>query len=138
LNLFFDTSSLIKKYIEEVGSDSGFDLCMQADEIALSAITRMEFFSALSRLLHTGYIDKESFEIACQEFEEDCKDYTFMQFEKSTENKAIELLKNYHLRTLDSIQLASAKLSNSSKFITSDKKLFEVAVKELKIECVFV
>lgn len=133
MKLFIDTSSLIKKYIEESGSDKLISLIMEANEIIISPITKIEFFSALSRLLHTGYIDKESYRIASHEFEIDYKDFNIILFEESIETLALELLK-----TLDSIQLASVKHSESSKFVTSDKELFDSAEKELKIETIFI
>ena len=83
--------------------------------------------------MHTGYIDKESYRIASHEFEIDYKDYNIILFEESIETLALEVLK-----TLDSIQLASVKHSESSKFVTSDKKLFNSAQKELKIETIFI
>ena len=83
--------------------------------------------------MHTGYIDKESYRIASHEFEIDYKDFNIILFEESIETLALELLK-----TLDSIQLASVKHSESSKFVTSDKKLFDSAEKELKIETIFI
>ncbi len=138
MKLFLDTSSLIKKYIEESGSDKLISLIMEASEVTISPITKIEFFSALSRLLHTGYIDKESYRIASHEFEIDYKDYKIILFQESIETLALELLKTYNLKTLDSIQLASVKLAESSKFITSDKKLYDSAKKELKIETIFI
>ena len=138
MKLFIDTSSLIKKYIEESGSDKLISLIMEANEIIISPITKIEFFSALSRLLHTGYIDKESYRIASHEFEIDYRDYNIILFQESIENLALELLRIYNLKTLDSIQLASVKHSESSKFVISDKKLFNSAQKELKIETIFI
>ncbi|NBU98783.1 MAG: PIN domain-containing protein [Spirochaetia bacterium] len=124
MKLFLDTSSLIKKYIEESGSDKLISLIMEANEVTISPITKIEFFSALSRLLHTGYIDKESYRIASHEFEIDYKDFNIILFQESIENLALELLRTYNLKTLDSIQLASVKQSESSKFVTSDKNYF--------------
>lgn len=88
--------------------------------------------------MHTGYIDKESYRIASHEFEIDYKDFNTILFQESIENLALELLRTYNLKTLDSIQLASVKHSESSKFVTSDKKLFDSAQKELKIETIFI
>ena len=52
--------------------------------------------------------------------------------------KYIEESGSDELISLDSIQLASVKHSESSKFVTSDKKLFDSAQKELKIETIFI
>ena len=52
--------------------------------------------------------------------------------------KYIEESGSDELINLDSIQLASVKHSESYKFVTSDKKLFDSAQKELKIETIFI
>ncbi len=44
---------------------------------------------------------------------------------------AVEMINKYHLRTLDSIQLASAILSDSELFIASDEDLYKAASKQL-------
>ncbi|MBK7058742.1 MAG: type II toxin-antitoxin system VapC family toxin [Leptospiraceae bacterium] len=49
---FFDTSSLVKKYIDESGSDTVTELFQNSDEVVLSPITRIEFQSALQRLVN--------------------------------------------------------------------------------------
>ncbi len=50
-DLFFDTSALIKRYIQEAGSDLVDELMDSAMEIYVSAISRIESNSAINRLL---------------------------------------------------------------------------------------
>ncbi|HMV43265.1 MAG TPA: type II toxin-antitoxin system VapC family toxin [Leptospiraceae bacterium] len=135
---FFDTSALVKKYIEEDGSDAVSELFQNSDEIALSPITRIEFQSALQRLVNTNVLTQESYEIALAEFTEDSVDYEFISFNSTLEELVIEVIKKYGLRSLDGIQLAAAKISKSDQFITSDTKLFEAAKKELPQKNIFI
>ncbi|MCB1193471.1 MAG: type II toxin-antitoxin system VapC family toxin [Leptospiraceae bacterium] len=129
---FFDTSALIKKYIDEVGSDTVTKLVLESDEIVLSPITRMEFISALQRLINTGFLLRKDYEITIEEFQLDMTDFDFVEFNQTLELLVIELIKKYGLRSLDGIQLASAKIANPDRFITSDKKLYEASQKELQ------
>jgi len=51
MNLFLDTSALIKKYISENGSERVDDFLGKADRVLLSVITEMEIHSVFKRLL---------------------------------------------------------------------------------------
>ena len=135
---FFDTSSLIKKYIDENGSEVVSELFENSDEIVLSPITRIEFLSALQIIVNSNFLTQESYEIALSEFTQDSVDYEFLKFDSSLEELVLQVVKKYGLRSLDGIQLASAKISNSDQFITSDTKLFEAAQKELIHKNIFV
>jgi hypothetical protein len=42
------------------------------------------------------------------------------------------------MKTLDAIQLASARLSLADVFITSYKKLYDIAMQELSGECIYI
>ncbi len=135
---FFDTSSLVKKYIDEDGSDTVLEFFQNSNEIVLSPITRIEFQSALQRLVNSNFLTQESYEIALVEFTQDSIDYEFIKFDSSLEELVLQVIKKYGLRSLDGIQLASAKVSNSDQFVTSDSKLFEAAQKELTQKSIFV
>ena len=124
---FFDTSSLVKKYIDESGSDTVTELFQNSDEVVLSPITRIEFQSALQRLVNSNILTQESYEIALAEFTQDSVEYEFIKFDLTLEELVLTVIKKYGLRSLDGIQLASAKMSNADQFVTSDTKLFEAA-----------
>ncbi|HRG75721.1 MAG TPA: type II toxin-antitoxin system VapC family toxin [Leptospiraceae bacterium] len=135
---FFDTSSLVKKYIDESGSDTVTELFQNSDEVVLSPITRIEFQSALQRLVNSNILTQESYEIALAEFTQDSVEYEFIKFDLTLEELVLAVIKKYGLRSLDGIQLASAKMSNADQFVTSDTKLFEAAEKELTKKNIFV
>ncbi|MBK6606545.1 MAG: type II toxin-antitoxin system VapC family toxin [Leptospiraceae bacterium] len=135
---FFDTSSLVKKYIDESGSDTVTELFQNSDEVVLSPITRIEFQSALQRLVNSNILTQESYEIALAEFTQDSVEYEFIKFDLTLEELVLTVIKKYGLRSLDGIQLASAKMSNADQFVTSDTKLFEAAEKELTKKNIFV
>ncbi|MCC5814036.1 MAG: type II toxin-antitoxin system VapC family toxin [Leptospira sp.] len=136
---FVDTSSLVKKYIDEIGSDRVTNLIIESDAIILSPITSIEFYSAMQRLINTMLLTKEDYEIANEEYQIDMNDFDYIEFNPPLELLAIEMLKKYGIRSLDGIQLASAKMAKLDRFITSDRKLYEASIKELiSVESIFI
>lgn len=130
--LFFDSSAMIKAYIEEEGSSEVDKLINLANEIIVSPITKIECFSAIKRLL----IENQSSEKEYKEIKNDIIfDFSFfniLYFNQYIEATAIELVDKYQLKTLDSIQLASCiEVKNKiTSFIVCDNKLLNAANKE--------
>ena len=62
MNYFFDTSALIKNYIDEPGSTSVSELMNQSDLVYVSEITLLECFSTLRRILLENLFTPEEYE----------------------------------------------------------------------------
>lgn len=138
MNLFIDTSSIVKRYIVEEGSDAINFLFSLADNIFISNITRIEYLSALTRRRNENSISVNNFDLALKEFMYDFKYFIRVRFDSKIEKKSFEMIKTYSLRALDSIQLASACFCNAEQFITSDKKLFNIAEISLNYKSSFI
>ncbi len=138
MNLFIDTSTLVKRYVEEKNSDIVDELFLKADSVEVSSITRIELNSAFARRLADKSIDKKSYEMALAEFNNELVFFNIITFSGSVEAEAVNLIRKYQMKTLDGVQLASARLSGRDSFVTSDKRLYEIAVKELPVECIYV
>lgn len=129
MKAFIDTSSLLKLYHKE--SDS--DMIIQAlsgniKEIFLSELTILEVKSAVWKKVRTGElnINIASKIILC--FQKDYNKFQWIKLETSIIKTASDLLMKYGnkgLRTLDSLQLASAMVLKDEDciFITSDNLL---------------
>jgi len=61
MNYFFDTSALIKNYIEEIGSDYVSGLMDGAVKIFVSSITIIECYSTLRRILLEKLITEDEY-----------------------------------------------------------------------------
>ena len=132
MNYFFDTSALIKRYIQEKETEAVRRIFAESTEIYVSDITELETTSSFRRLLTEGKITPEQFESLLYESEEDFNDFITIPFSLEIAKMAKELIKKHQLKTLDSIQLASY-LSIDFKNITIvvyDEKLFNSALKE--------
>jgi len=136
--LFADTSALVKRYIDEAGSGTIDDLLARADVLIVSSVTRIEHSSALARRLKDKSLDKKSYEIALTEFNNDFKFIEVIPFNADVETSALNFIKKHGMKTLDAIQLSSAVLSKADVFVTSDKKLYNIAIKEITGECIYI
>lgn len=138
MNLFLDTSAVIKLYHEEEGSESLIDLITEFDEdviLTISDVCKIEFHSAFLRRVRTKEIEREIVEQVFQYFEQDLSFYHIIEVNDSVKQFAIDLLNNFAwnqgLKTLDSIQLASALISHQwvpvDYFVSADQKLLKIA-----------
>lgn len=66
-----------------------------------------------------------------KEFLIDYNYFGVIQWNNDLVRESIRLISKYRLRVLDAIQLSAALLAKASLFITSDKRLFAAAKKEL-------
>ncbi len=132
MKAFIDTSSLFKKYIEEMGSKEFDELLNKILEIIVSPVTLLEMNSVIERRVRDKSLSKKEALWIRKEINIDFKFFSKVQYNKNLEQKGLELIQKYQLKTLDSLQLASGYLSKADIFITSDKALFDKASKELK------
>jgi predicted nucleic acid-binding protein len=112
MRIYLDTSSLIKLYHTESGTEEldGIFESNQVQEVFVSSLTKVEFNSALWKKVRTkDLIEIEAVEIMAS-FEADYSNYSFIEVTQEVLLVAKELISKYGLnglRTLDSIQLAS-------------------------------
>ncbi len=130
MRYFFDTSALVKRHIQESGSkliDRTFD---EADEILVSAVTRIEAISAFRRLMSEKYISEADYKKLKSELDEDFKDFTILPVSQKTLNKAYQIVDTEDLRTLDAIQLATVIIAskNIDQLVAADQRLLFAAV----------
>lgn len=130
MKIFLDTSSLIKLYHTEIGTDL-LDKIFEdfaVNEIFLSDIARVEFSSAIWKKVRTKDLMPNEASDIINSFNEDFGNYTFIELDAELISTAINLVNKYGLkglRTLDSFQLASIIKIKSELFyaITADDLL---------------
>lgn len=129
MKVFLDTSSLLKLYHREVDSDKIEDVILKdAEGIFLSEIAIIEFRSAIWKKIRTGEISIliGTEVISC--FQNDYDKFQWVKLNSDVIQTSADLLMKYGnkgLRTLDSLQLASAinLKENDCVFLTSDDLL---------------
>lgn len=137
MKIFLDTSSLIKLYHTEIGTDH-LDKIFEdfvVSEIFLSDIAKVEFSSAIWKKVRTKDLTVDEANDIINSFNDDCGNYTFVDLDTELISTARELIAKYGikgLRTLDSFQLASI-LKVKSKLvyaITADDLLKSLILSE--------
>ena len=132
MNIFIDTSSLLKLYHKEEGTDELLELLSEKTEhIYLSELAKIEFNSAVWKKVRTKEFTEKNAKQIIQFFENDFNKYKWISVETVILNSAKELIKQYgnnSLRTLDAIQLACAvsKKDKIDLFKTADKVLNKI------------
>ena len=138
MNLFLDTSAIIKLYHKENGSEELVDLLLQYEEdlvLTISDICKIEFHSAFLRRVRIKEIDRETIQQVFQYFEQDLAFYHIVEVNDKVKQSALSILDELAwekgLRTLDAIQLASALTTQNwlpiAYFISADQKLLKIA-----------
>jgi predicted nucleic acid-binding protein len=105
--LYLDTSSLVKLYVEEEGSDDVQALVDDATLIATSHVAYPEARAALARRRRERALSPRSFTAAKRAFETDWIRYVAIEVQGSLCREAGDLAERYRLRGFDSVHLAS-------------------------------
>jgi predicted nucleic acid-binding protein len=132
MRAFVDTSSLFKKYVEESGSKEWDGLLQDISEIAVSPVTWVEMNAVVARRLRQKSLASQQAVWLKSQIEKDFQSFHRVVWNEVLEKTAVELVYRYSLSTLDAIQLASGVLSKADLFVTSDRRLFEEANKQIR------
>lgn len=113
MKLFLDTSSLIKLYYKENGTERLDEIFNQylIQEIFLSVISITEFYSAIYKKVRTKDLTPQNANDILTSFIDDKSKYTFINIDDEVIKTSQMLLEKYGingLRSLDAIQFASA------------------------------
>lgn len=134
LIIYLDTSALLKRYLDEAGTDETRQFLERTDVIATTVITRVEIASALARLAFSNSITEAEGERAWDEFSEDWEIITCLQVTEETIERAASLARQHRLRGYDAVHLASAmiweeKLNFPVTLATFDRALWSAGKK---------
>lgn len=137
LILYLDTSSLIKLYIEESGSEEVESLVEEASLVCTSVIAYPEARSALARLCRERALSAEDHALAKAFLEEDWRQYLALEVTATVWQAAGNLAEKHALRGFDSLHLASylylaeAGLGEPVRFSSFDDRLNGAARAEI-------
>jgi len=108
MNLYLDTSALVKRYIAEEGSQEVRGWIREAAIVGTVLITRAETTAAFSRLFRVCAINSDEYDSALQQFRKEWAEYQRIPITESLVSKADYLACEYGLRGYDSVHLAAA------------------------------
>src|SRR5262249_28413379 len=104
---YFDTSVLVKNYIQEVGSRRAREL-LEAYEFLSSSIAPIELHSAVRRRRREGEMTRQNYSSILARVKQDRVFWQLVEPVPVVLGKAEELVAAYDVRTLDALHLASA------------------------------
>jgi predicted nucleic acid-binding protein len=107
MNLYLDTSSLIKLYVGEAGSDEVLAAIDEAAVVSTSPIAYTETRAGLARLRREGRLSPSILSSAKREFDNDWPGYLTIEVTDTLCRTAGDLAEKHGLRGFDSIHLAS-------------------------------
>jgi predicted nucleic acid-binding protein len=101
-----DTSSLVKLYIAEPGSEDVREFVRQATVLSTSLLAYAETRAALARLRRDGALTASKFSLAKREFEKEWPAYFAVEVTDVLCRAAGGMAERYRLRGVDSLHLS--------------------------------
>jgi hypothetical protein len=133
LNVFVDTSALVKYYYPEADSDNVEQMILSAKRLYLCELSLVEFASALMKKVRMNELQEQEQQLIWEAFLSDTQAENIELIDLSQDDfRSASVLivkhgKTRNLRTLDSLQLAAALKVSDADFLSSDKELLAVA-----------
>jgi predicted nucleic acid-binding protein len=124
---YFDTSSLLKFIIKEIGSEENLNIWNFSDEKVCSQLTRTEMHSALMRKVREGSISASAMRTRLDAMDKLFADVVLVDITSDVIDASCELVKELPLKSADAIHLATALMVRADLFSSSDKKLCAAA-----------
>lgn len=131
--IYYDSSALLKIYIEEEHSDFIRQYISKHQFNYISTLSFVEIHSVFSRLVNNSQISQDELAFLKASFNNDFKIFQQIPIDNNILNRAAELTYQTNLRTLDSLHLATIEYLKSSSdedllFACFDNRLIEGAI----------
>jgi predicted nucleic acid-binding protein len=135
MNLYADTSALIKKYVKETGSEQVFAYFDSFTIIGTAALTQAEMAAAMVKAVRLGWVNETEISAAWGDFLSHWPAYTRLPVSTGILERAASLIWRHGLRAYDSVHLASALvwkeiMADEVVFACFDKNLLKAARQE--------
>lgn len=127
MKLAVDSSSLAKRYVQEVGSDKLDRFLENASELAFCVVLVSEIISGLNRRVREGVFTTVDYRAVKKQLLDDVRDAIVLQITPSVVSRSVKLLESNVLRALDSLHVACAIEWQADLFVTSDRRQFAAA-----------
>jgi uncharacterized protein len=134
MNLYLDTSALIKRYVEETGSIDVLDWMDLADVIGTGLITRAEVSAALTRIARINKVELQILNKTLDRFRLEWDNFNRLPINEELIARADFLACQHGLRCYDAVHLAAALVWQEALMLpvtlaTYDQELAEASKK---------
>jgi predicted nucleic acid-binding protein len=133
---YFDTSALVKQYLQEPGSKIVLELLKTGEKVYTASLTYTETHAAFSRRAREGRLTRATTRRLALRFDRDWESYDVVVLSEHVLGLARQLLYRRPLRSADAIHLASALLlartsaTRPCEFVCADDRLCDAAANE--------
>jgi len=122
LNIFFDSSALAKRYLEEKGSDRVEAILASASALGISVISVPEIISALCRRRRERRLSTQQYRDAKVALFSDIEDASVVGISEEVITRSVELLEHFPLRSADALHIACAAEWAAELFVSVDER----------------
>jgi uncharacterized protein len=123
----FDTSALIKRYVEEPGTERVLELCRQASGVVVSVLCVPEIISALNRRRREDRLSSGEYADVKRELAADVEAATVVELTAPVISLTIGALERADLRASDAVHVAAAIFSGCGLFVSADVRQCKAA-----------
>ena len=124
---YFDSSSLVKFVITEVGSEENLNIWNLSSEKVTSQLARTEMYSTLMRRVREGSISASAMRARLDAMDKLFADVVLVDITSEVIDASCELVKELPLKSADAIHLGTALMVRADLFSSSDKRLCAAA-----------
>lgn len=108
MNLYLDSSALVKRYVLEPGTEAVLAEVAAAETVGSSLVTFAEVNASLARMARAGDLDAGEAEQARAAFRSHWADFARVPLTEALARHAADLAWRHRLRGYDAVQLAAA------------------------------
>ncbi len=134
-SFYFDTSALVKLYLEEEGTPRVLEIAddLENNQIVTLDLTIVEFRAAIRRREREGDVSDDQVAAICGRIARDASSiYLLQPFNSAVIEEALRVLDSHPLRAYDAIQLAGClacrqSIPDSPTFVCADTQLCDAA-----------
>jgi uncharacterized protein len=135
LNVFFDSSALAKRYIEEKGTDQVQAILSSASALAVSVICVPEIVSALCCRRRERKLSTEEYRNPKASVLTDIDDAAVIGITEEVIARGVALLEQFPLRSADALHIACAAEWSTDLFVSADDRQWKAArARGLRVE----
>lgn len=130
--IYFDSSAMVKRYLDEEGSYTVNKVLDEASVVATSILTYPEMVSAFIRKQRMREISKDTYAKISSALESEWSYFFVIQFSDQLYPAIRRIIEMHGLKAADSIHLASAlwlkhSVKENVSFVSSDTSLLKAA-----------
>lgn len=127
MNVFLDSSALVKRYIDEPGSEDLERHLSAASTVAVSVLAPIEVTSALVRRRRESRLSSRQFASCREALAADLGGMTLVAITEDVITAAMDTVDRWPVRGADAVHVASASVWSADVFISADQAQLRAA-----------